>query len=490
MAGRKKLVLAVIDGVKPAMLDRVVATGRAPAIERLMREGSYVEDCVSVFPSITPACAGTITTGKGPEEHLIPSMNWYHRGEHRYVEYGSSFMASRAFGIARSLTDTVYNMNMAHLSREVKTVFETLDDTGEVRTAGTTYLIYRGRHRHEPASERAIGRLATATLLPHAVYGPKELFYADLFASRRTGCRGQLGMPGARDEQTGCVGAYMVENDLFDFLLFSLPDNDSNSHRRGPHAQVSSLAFADRQLERLMHAAGGVDKFLDEHAVIVVADHSHSTVEALISLEGAFGDRRVLRPSDRRPEEAELAVCPGWRSAQIYVLDPERHEELAPEVAENALAIEGVDLVMRLAGDEGVISSPRGELRFAPGGDVRDPRGVAWSLEGDPVVVRGTLRDGILRTPAYPDALWRAWSALTCATTGDVLLSADPGWEFLDWGGGGHVGKGTHGSMHRNDSESMLLWCGTGPDRADAREQWSIRDVTPMVLDHFGVSAG
>jgi Type I phosphodiesterase / nucleotide pyrophosphatase len=371
----------------------------------------------------------------------------------------------------------------------VETVFESLDDAG-VRTAGTTFLIYRGRHRHEVARETPVTGFLNRAFFRHGVWGPKELFYADIFASRSTGCRSQLGLPGVRDQHTGCVGAYLVEHDLFDFLLFSLPDNDSNSHRRGPHAQVSSLAFADRQLERLMHAAGGVDKFLDEHAVIVVADHSHSTVEALISLEGAFRDRRVLRPSDRRPEEAELAVCPGWRSAQIYVLDPERHEELAPEVAENALAIEGVDLVMRLAGDEGVISSPRGELRFAPGGDVRDPRGVAWSLEGDPVVVRGTLRDGILRTPAYPDALWRAWSALTCATTGDVLLSADPGWELLDWGGGGHVGKGTHGSMHRNDSESMLLWCGTGPDRADAREQWSIRDVTPMVLDHFGVSAG
>jgi Type I phosphodiesterase / nucleotide pyrophosphatase len=486
----KKLVLAVIDGVKPAMLDRVVSTGRAPAMERLMREGSYAADCVSVFPSVTPACSATITTGRGPDEHLIPGMNWYHRGESRYVEYGSSLMASRAHGIARSITDTVYNMNMAHLSRDVRTVFETLDDTGEVRTAGTTYLIYRGRHRHEPASERAIGRLATATLLPHAVYGPTELFYADIFASRRTGCRGQLGMPGARDEQTGCVGAYMVEHDLFDFMLFSLPDNDSNSHRRGPHAQVTSIAFADRQIERLMHAAGGPDKFLEDHAVIVVADHSHSTVEALISLEGAFGDRRVLQPADRRPEEAELAVCPGNRSAQVYVLDPEDRDAICPEVAESALAIEGVDLVMRMAGEEGVIASPRGEVRFKPGGDVLDARGEAWSLEGDPVAVRGVLDDGVLRSPAYPDVLWRAWSALTCTTTGDVLLSADPGWEFLDWGGGGHVGKGTHGSMHRNDSESMLLWCGTGPDSPDARAQWSIRDVTPMVLDHFGVSAG
>ena len=55
--------------------------------------------------------------GSGPADHHIPSMNWYHRGEERYVEYGSSFPATRAFGIFRSLYDTVYNMNLAHLSR-------------------------------------------------------------------------------------------------------------------------------------------------------------------------------------------------------------------------------------------------------------------------------------------------------------------------------------------------------------------------------------
>ena len=52
-------------------------------------------------------------------------------------------------------------------------------------------------------------------------------------------------------------------------MLFSLPDNDAWSHKNGPHAQVTSIAAADRQLERLMHAAGGPDAFLDDHAVIV-----------------------------------------------------------------------------------------------------------------------------------------------------------------------------------------------------------------------------
>jgi hypothetical protein len=120
----------VIDALKPAMLERAIAVGRAPALAQVMERGVYVDDCVAVFPSVTPVCAATITTGVGPDQHRIPSMNWYHREEARYVEYGSSFSASRQFGVLRSLTDTVYRMNAEHLSPHVNTVFETLDDAG------------------------------------------------------------------------------------------------------------------------------------------------------------------------------------------------------------------------------------------------------------------------------------------------------------------------------------------------------------------------
>src|SRR6201985_254205 len=114
--------------MKPAMLERLIASGRAPAMARIREQGVYVGDCVAAYPSVTPVCAATITTGVGPDRHLIPSMNWYHREEARYVEYGSSFSASRQFGVVRSLTDTVYRMNAEHLSHDVETVFESLDD--------------------------------------------------------------------------------------------------------------------------------------------------------------------------------------------------------------------------------------------------------------------------------------------------------------------------------------------------------------------------
>jgi hypothetical protein len=481
-------VLVVIDAMKPEMLDRAIASGRAPALQLIREQGVYVSDCVAAFPSVTPACAATIATGVGPDQHLIPSMNWYHRTEERYVEYGSSFSATRQFGVLRSLTDTVYRMNAEHLSSEVPTVFESLDDI-DVRTAGTTYLIYRGRYQHEVSNETALARIATSTLFRRTIDGPRELFYADLYASRRTGCRGQLGMPGVRDQHTGCVGAYLVEHDLFDFLLFSLPDNDAWSHKNGPHSQVTSLAAADRQLERLMHAAGGPDAFLDQHAVIVCSDHSQAPVEARIALDTALADFHVASPSAARSVGAEIAVSPAQRYAMIYALDEERRRELIESCAAAVAELKGVDLVIFMSAatePEAVIRSERGELRFTAGGDLLDDRGALWSVEGDLETLGARIRDGRFESPDYPDALARIWSALHCATSGEVLLSAAPGYEFVDWGGSDHVGGGSHGSLHRVDSLGSLIWCGTGPDSPAARRRWSLNDVAPMVRAHFG----
>jgi predicted AlkP superfamily pyrophosphatase or phosphodiesterase len=480
----KKLVLAVVDALKPEMLERAIEHGRAPALAKIRERGTYVRDCVSAFPSVTPVAAASIATGLGPADHHIPAMNWYHRGERRYVEYGSSFDASRAFGVLESLTDTVYNMNMAHLNRERRTVFEALQDGG-VRTAGTTYLMYRGRTRHVASSEGMYSRLARVGGFRHAVWGPDELFYADLFASRRTPCRSVLGMPGQRDQHTACVGAYLVENDLCDFLLASLPDNDTYSHRRGPYAQVTSIESADRALERIMHAAGGPDEFLEDHAIVVMSDHSQIAVVDEINLADVLADYRLLLPAAPDDPAAEIAICPSQRSAQVYVLDPDRRDQLAPRIAHDLRKVDGADITMYLNGAEAVALSARGELRFAPGDSLDDGRGGRWDIEGDAETLGLTSDDGRAISVPYPDVLERVWSALHCPFAGDVLVSAGGGYEFSDWGGVAHVGGGSHGSLHRGDSLGVLLYSGTGP--SEIPSQWRIRDVTPMILDHFQV---
>jgi hypothetical protein len=448
---------------------------------------------VAAFPSVTPVCAASILTGTWQERHRIPGMNWYERERGSYIEYGSSLRAAQRFGIARQLTDTVYNLNQVHLAANVTTLFEALDDA-DVRTACTTYLVYRGRHTHEPRRDGLLTRLASP-LVRHPVRGPREFFYADIFASGPAPCSAALGMPGIRDRHSGCVAAYLVEHDSFDFLLLSLPDNDWYSHKHGPEAQLRSLAHADVQLRRMVDAAGGLDEFLAEHAVVVMGDHSQVPVARAINLLEELSELGVAGPRQAPTGGERVAVCPSQRAAMVYLLDEEEEDRhaLRALVISRALGIEGVELACWLERDErgaaaeAVVARPDGaELHFAPSGDLSDLRGASWSVEGALEAFGVDVRDRRLETPLYPNCFTRVWSAVACSTSGEVLLSAAPEYEFTDWGGQAHVGGGSHGSLGAEDSLTSLILCGVElPVQEPA--QWTIGDVTPLVSGHFGI---
>jgi len=431
-------------------------------------------------------------------------MNWYHRLERRYVEYGSSLDATRSVGVFRALYDLVYNMNLSHLSPEVETLFERLDDAG-VRTACTPFLIYRGRHRHEVSLDGLLRRTVDATRLKfhHHTWGPRELFYGDLYSSRELPCK-STSIPGSRDGYSACCAAELAKAEGFDFLLFSLPDNDAFSHRHGPEATVESIAKADACLAKLLDAGGGVDRFLEEHALILLADHAQSPVHRGLPLAEILArEWSVLQPSESEPERAQLAVSPTARAAHVYLL-PGEGERADPAAVRAALgAIEGIDLVCRLDGATATIERHGESLRFHPttpkvqrvGGPFRaenvspvvDARGCGWEVGGELGVLDARVEGGIFRSESYPDALARVWSVLNAPHAGDFVLSLAPGYEAVDWGGVSHVGGGSHGSLHAGDSLGPLLFVGCGPGDAVEREQWALRDVAPVVLGHFGL---
>jgi hypothetical protein len=509
MASPKKLVLTYVDSLRTDMLERAVAEGRAPTFGALIERGVLVPDCVSSFPSVTPVASAEMVTGVGADRHWISGMNWYHRLERRYVEYGSSLEATRAFGVFLALYDLVYNMNLAHLSPEVETLFESLEDAG-ARTACTPFLIYRGRRRHEVSLDGLLRRAVDATRLKfhHHTWGPTDLFYGDLYASREVPCR-STSIPGNRDGYAACCAAELLREDSYEFLLLSLPDNDNYSHRHGPEASIESIAKADASFATFAEAAGGLDEFLADHAVILLADHAQTDVHRGLPLaELLSAEWSVLQPSEERPERAQLAVSPTGRAAHVYLLPGEGERAEPLEVAARLGVIEGVDLVCRLEGADGMplrrespgmpIASDewavveRGDqmLRFRPGGEVGDLRGGSWEVEGDLAALEATVEGGRLSSDIYPDPLARVWSALAAPHSGDFVVSLAPGFEAVDWGGVSHAGGGSHGALHAGDSLGPLLFVGCGPESADEREQWALRDVAPIVLDHFGVATG
>ncbi len=502
----KKLVLVVVDAMHPGVLRKAIDSGAAPTFGALAERAELIEDMVSSFPSVTPVCCSEMLTGVGPGKHGVMGMNWFHRLERRYIEYGSSFEATRTFGLFRAMYDLVYNMNLEHLSWEAETVFERLGDEG-VRTAGTPFLIYRGRRRHKLGLEGLAKRAAAAANFRHAVWGPDEFFYGDLYASRPTGCGPSFTRPGARDEYSACVGEELVREGAYDFMLFSLPDNDFHSHRFGPGETTDSIAKADASFARIVEAGGGIDAFLKDHAVILTADHAQSDVEHGLPLADSLSkDWQVLQPNEDRPEDAEIAVSPTSRAGAVYLLNPgEGHAKAHGRVRTKLRDMDGVDLVAWLAASDGTPVSRDGvgldlaadpdlravvarnghELSFRPGGPLRDERGARWMAEGEPEALDADVTSGWFADAEYPDGLSRLWSALTAPHAGDVMISATEGHECIDWGGVSHAGGGSHGGLNREDSLAPLLMVGCGP-KDPGKRKWSLRDVSPVVLEHFG----
>jgi Type I phosphodiesterase / nucleotide pyrophosphatase len=484
----KKLVLTYVDSLRTDMLQQAVSEGRAPTFGELLARGVLIPDCVSSFPSVTPVACAEMVTGVAADRHWISGMNWYHRLERRYVEYGSSLDATRTVGVFRALYDLVYNMNLAHLSPEVDTLFERLDDAG-VRTACTPFLIYRGRHRHQVSLEGLLRRAVETTQLKfrHHTWGPAELFYGDLYASRDVPCK-STSIPGSRDGYSACCAAELERAGDYDFLLLSLPDNDNYSHRHGPDASVESIAKADHCFAKLVEAGGGLEEFLTDHAVILVADHAQTPVSRGLPLAELLArDWSVLAPSDDRPELTQLAVSPTGRAAHVYLLPGEGERADAPAVGRRLGEIDGVDLVCWREGDMAVVERQGEQLRFRRGGDVADLRGGRWRIEGELAVLEAAVEEGRIRSDAYPDPLERVFAAVCAPHAGDFVVSLTPGYEAVDWGGVSHAGGGSHGALHAGDSLGPLLFVGCGPEAAGEREQWALRDVAPVVLEHFGL---
>jgi len=419
-----KALLIVIDGLTPAMFEDAVERRAAPTLAELFDRGSYTR-AVSVFPSLTPVCLSSLMTGAYPDVHRIPHLVWYHRGEQRLVEYGSSFAALRRAGTRKGIVDAIFNMNAEHLSREAVTLFESVEDAGLV-AAAVNIICYRGRTPHRTRIP-GVARVA---------YGPSRFFYFNLFASDLTGAPYRLGGRhlGANDRYAAAVGRWLVTRDGFDLLVYYLPDYDYASHAAGPDAAHDALGRSDAAVQALVDAAGGLDALLERYAVVVCADHGQTKVTKPVELGREFAGTE------------DVLVTASNRAAMIYDLQGGRARKLA-EALDGHPAVE-----------------------------------TTLFLEDDAVVARRDGAEGLDVLAEYPSGLVRAEAALRNPNAGEVLVSAAPGYEFADLAHRHHAGGGSHGSLCAGDSEVPMLTVGLGPPPA------SITGVAPLLLHHLGLA--
>ena len=274
------------------------------------------------------------------------------------------------------------------------------------------------------------GRNRHLPLLPGApaVNGPKRFFFFSLYESDRTGAPLAVRNRslGSVDAYAAAVGRWLVTRDGFDALVYYLPDYDYASHALGPDTAHAALARSDAAVGALLDAAGGPDAFLDRYAVVVCSDHGQSKVRQAAQLDAG----------------GELVTASN-RAAMVYTDRPR-------EVAERL--------------------------------DGQPSAGIVLFREDGRLVVRRDGDEDAAMLDAVPDGRARAEAALRDPNAGEVLVSAAPGWEFVDLAGRHHTGGGSHGSLEPEDSEVPMLTIGLGPPPA------SITGIKPLIARHFGIA--
>lgn len=491
---KKKIILVIIDSFHPGALQNCLDRGLVPAMSYLIKNGNYNPKCVSTFPTVTPTASSSIITGLPPSGHQVAGFVWFDRQEKRIINYGSSSAAIFKMGVARAVYDILYNLNHRHLSGEIKTVYEILEEAGYSTGAVNTY-IFRSKSSKQARIPFLMRLLSNFSLRPLRCSGPGGFYLGRLCQPEELGGKlaalpGYIGRWGINDRYAGRVAAWLIgKGRQPDLMTVYFPDNDYYCHSHDPSKSEESIIWADRQLARILDAFPSREKAVKENIFILAGDHSQSMVSneegALVSLPDLFREHSQVGLGERPASEKDMAICPNGRMAQIYILN--NGGNLRSKIVSRLLNDKRVDQVFSKDGERYNAASAGGEMKFWRGGDYRDETGGRWGFEGDPGVLAIGSAGQKIKYGAYPDALHRVASFMDCSNAGDIVATAKPGFEFIGEGIPGHRGTGSHGSLHRDDSTVPLIISGI---KGDLPHLSSITDMVPFIKNHFGLAPG
>lgn len=504
---RKKVLLIVIDAASPWAMKPALEAGRLPTFAMLAERGAWNWDGASIFPSITPAATCSIATGHYPIHTGIGGASWYERDREELHYYGDDFWVIAREGFGHFLRDFLEKLNGDRL--RVPTLFQTVERAG-LRATCINYLIFKGDVPHRADTPELLKIMPGAP--PHfTLCGPSHLLLGDWIStagpsgsvmSPRGGARHRFGMDDASTLQL--LHQIADTGDAGDFLLAYFADNDYKSHEVGPVKAVPVLERIDAGLGEFFERAGGLDKFLETHAVLMTSDHSHCDIlddkrEAGIDLQALLADFTPARLADGWRPGDEVMICPNMRACQIYfrvVSAPIMERATGAMLSDPRVdqVIWQPSIVEPSARGYKVATRDRGQLHFwtgdpdaVPGSSsAEDDHGNVWSWRGDLSAVGARVEGRRLHYSDYPNALERLAGGVGFDDGGDMWVTAAPGYEFAVPGGGVHVGGGSHAALHALDSTTPVLLAGA-PDGITMPPHFRSIDVAPLVLRILGI---
>ncbi|HYH60322.1 MAG TPA: alkaline phosphatase family protein, partial [Solirubrobacterales bacterium] len=461
-------LMILADGARAETFESLLASGELPQIrEHVVERGSYRRG-TSTFTSTTGPAHIPLLTGCFPGTVGVPGYRWFDRD------------AYRGWGPAAPHALRSYNRpEVAFLAKDMDqaqpTLYELIPDS-----VGVFGLMNRGLEK-----ERNLRSREKPFIWSHSHWF-HDYERADRWA-----------------------GDAMVEAAALDsrFRFVAFPGIDWNCHYIGEDSPE-----ATRSYKGIDEAVGKAAQALirkgtyDETMITIVSDHGHRRIHTHFDLAVEIGRVHGIKTAYHswpafRPSFDGVVCVSGNGMAHIYLKGEDGTWRTRPSretirarhagLLEWLVATPAVDIVTTRGDAEGelVVESRRGVA------DLRETRADGW--------IRYAVRDGAdpfgfcalpgemssreaLETTAeteYPDALAQIAQLFRTGRTGDIVVSATPGFDLrerFEWPE--HVSS--HGGLIR---DHMLVPFASSVPLQEGPVRTA--DIATTVLDYLGVSA-
>ncbi|GEL76223.1 alkaline phosphatase family protein [Tenuibacillus multivorans] len=476
----KPVILLNIDSLLADPLEKAIQKGKAPALKFLKENGNFTPNMVSSFPTMSVTIDSSLFTGTYTDQHQVPALNWYDENKREMVNYGTGFRETIRIGFSQSMRNMFHRLNNIDLSKNVKTIFEELDEYGH-KGASINSFVYRGKQSHDltvPKFVQAITNLddKITTNAPYYLsLGAFSSFRKPSFAPF---------MIGGNRKFAGRELRYLIKNNLlpsFTFCIFQ--DMDVRVHFKRPY-DISGISKIDKEIQKTLNLYDSWEEAIDQNIWMVIGDNGQAPQgwnfnDVLINLRKILKDYRIHKIQDSVTSSDQLVISVNQRMAYVYVLDKELP---ISRVVSDLRHDRRIDVIAWKEEAQNVVvsGSKEGELRFAPEGHVQDIYGQNWDLDGDLAVLDiDKMNQQKITYNDYPDVLARLHGALHSHSGRFIVINAKPGCEFIAQSTPYHLGGASHGSLHKQESSIPFLITGADIPLENSR----IIDIKSFILN-------
>jgi len=426
MKSYSKCIIFVADSARFDELQRHVDSGILPNIKRHIVDRGSLNKGISVFPSTTGPAHIPFVCGVHPGYANIPGYRWLDRSE--IDNNGKKSDQIRSLNSPRGL---YMGLDMRS---GMPSIFDSFDrpsaiiEPADVCNTGPLYRVILDRllhisYAHNTDDWRAFDWMVEKTIIRRIRAG------------------------------SDCIVATFLGIDEY-------------SHLSGPYHESVEHAYRriDAAIGRIVDELKAEQRY-DDTVLVLLSDHGHTDTHVHISLVDILhGHRfkpfhfpqRFSRKFDSAVMESGNAMAQlyfrresGW--GKPWTLDEMQNHSKTKRLIGSLLSTEGIPFLIMRDGDNQIIFHGKdGALKAAKvGGGYEVSHVDTPPLAGYP---EGRFtRDELFELSfdlEYPDAVDQVFKLFESPRTGDVLISADPGYDLrLRYERPEH--RGSHGALHR-----------------------------------------